>query len=150
MVASVGLGGVIERSNVMDLVPTSFGSPILTMVVLVLIMVFVGMIMDALGAVILVSVTVAQIANANGIDPIHFWMMVLVAFELGYLTPPVALNHLLARQVIGKAAYVEEEEASGFLQRYEHLLIPMAVMATALIIVAFVPFLWYEGNATIP
>ena len=37
-------------------------------------------------------------------------MMVLVAFELGYLTPPVAINHLLARQVIGPEASVEDDE----------------------------------------
>ncbi|MEI6357966.1 MAG: hypothetical protein WCP53_12835, partial [Verrucomicrobiota bacterium] len=34
-------------------------------------------------------------AKANGIAPVHFWMMALVGFELGYLTPPVALNLLL-------------------------------------------------------
>ena len=39
--------------------------------------------MDALGAVVLVSVTLAKVAADNGIDPVHFWMMVLVAFELG-------------------------------------------------------------------
>ena len=71
------------------------------MTALVGLMVLVGMTMDALGAVVLVSVTLAKVAYDNGIDPVHFWMMVLVAFELGYLTPPVALNHLLARQVIG-------------------------------------------------
>ena len=32
---------------------------------------------------------------------IHFWMVVLVTFELGYLTPPGNLNHLLTRQVVG-------------------------------------------------
>ena len=40
-------------------------------------------------------------------------MMVLVAFELGYLTPPVAINHLLARQVIGDAARVEDIPVEG-------------------------------------
>ena len=70
-------------------------------------------------------------------------MMVLVAFELGYLTPPVAINHLLARQVIGEDSWVEKDETTGFLRRYEHIILPMAVMTTALILVAFVPFAWY-------
>ena len=70
--------------------------------------------------------------------------MVLVAFELGYLTPPVALNHLLARQVIGEDANLENDMVEGFWARNEHLWLPMLVMGTALLIVAFVPFMWYE------
>ena len=107
-------------------------------------MVLVGMTMDALGAVILVSFTVAKIAYDNGIDPIHFWMMVLVAFELGYLTPPVSLNHLLARQVIGPESHVENDPVEGgFYAQYEHIIMPMVVMGTALILVAYVPLAFY-------
>ena len=144
MVGSVGLGGVVERAELMALVPESLGSTGVTMALLVVAMVLVGMTMDALGAVVLVSATIAQVAYQNGIHPAHFWMMVLVAFELGYLTPPVALNHLLARQVIGEDARVEDLPVQGgLLARYEHILLPMAVMGTALVIVAFVPLLFY-------
>jgi len=144
MAGSVGLGGVVERSEVMALVPASFGSVWITMTVLVVIMVVVGMTMDALGAVVLVSVTVATVAYDNGIDPAHFWMVVLVGFELGYLTPPVSLNHLLARQVIGPAAAVEvTDPRTGFWERYEHLLVPMIIMGTALVIVAYGPLFFY-------
>ena len=143
MFASVGLGGVVERAELMQLLPSSFGSVYLTMAFLVVVMVLVGMTMDALGAVVLVSVSVAGVAYNNGIDPVHFWMMVLVAFELGYLTPPVALNHLLARQVIGEEAHVENEPGLSFYARYEHLIVPMAIMGTALILVAFVPLAFY-------
>ena len=144
MVGSVGLGGVVERAEVMALVPESLGSTFTTMCILVVIMVLVGMTMDALGAVVLVSATVATIATDNNINPVHFWMMVLVAFELGYLTPPVAINHLLARQVIGGAARVENNPAEGgVFRQYENLLIPMAVMGTALLLVAFVPLFFY-------
>ena len=97
--------------------------------------------MDALGAVVLVSVTVAGVATKAGIDPLHFWMMVLVAFELGYLTPPVALNHLLAKAVIGERATLSRDDGLSFSAHYQHILLPIAVMGTALLIVAFGPFL---------
>ena len=103
MTASVGLGGIVERSELMANVP-DLGGTFTTMTVLVVILILVGMTMDALGAVVLVSVTIASVAYSAGIDPVHFWMVVLVAFELGYLTPPVALNHLLARKVIGRGS----------------------------------------------
>lgn len=140
MAGSVGVGGVVERSELLALLPSDLGSPFTAMAFLVVVMVLVGMTMDALGAVILVSVSLAHVAEANGIDPVHFWMMVLVAFELGYLTPPVALNHLLARQVIGEAAELDDEPASG-LARHAHVWVPMAIMGTALVVVAFGPLL---------
>ena len=93
----------------MSFFPEDLGGPVGAMTALVGLMVIIGMTMDALGAVVLVSVTLAKVAYDNGIDPTHFWMMVLVAFELGYLTPPVALNHLLAKQVIGAEAHLEDE-----------------------------------------
>ena len=142
MGASVALGGVVERAEIMSFFPQDLGGPVGAMTALVGLMVLVGMTMDALGAVVLVSVTLAKVAYDNGIDPVHFWMMVLVAFELGYLTPPVALNHLLARQVIGPEANLEDEELD-FWSDNEHLWLPMLVMGVALVLVAYVPFLWY-------
>jgi hypothetical protein len=63
-------------------------------------------------------------------------MVVLVAFELGYLTPPVALNHLMARQVIGEerlaAARAEVAAATSWWRRFEHYLLPISALAAAL------------------
>jgi TRAP-type C4-dicarboxylate transport system permease large subunit len=143
MAGSVGFGGIVERSGFMEIVPHDYGSPQATMALLVLVMVAVGMAMDALGAVILVSGTVAPIAYANGIDPVHFWMMALVGFELGYLHPPVGLNILLARQVAGPDAQLENFPEPTFFKRYEHFIVPCLVVGAALFLVAFVPFLWY-------
>ncbi|MEZ4236843.1 MAG: TRAP transporter large permease subunit [Myxococcota bacterium] len=146
MCASVGLGGVVERADVMSLVPQSFGSIWLAMTVIVVVMVLVGMTMDPLGAVILVSVSISKVAEHNGIAPAHFWMVVLVGFELGYLTPPVALNQLLARAVIGREAEVEAvDPQEGFFERYSHIVVPCGVMATALLIVAYIPLFFYGG-----
>ncbi len=137
---SVSIGGVIERSHLMDLVPGSFESVWLAMGLLVLILVVIGMVMDPYGAVILVSATIASIAYDSGIHPVHFWMVTLVAFELGYLSPPVALNHLLTRQVVGeKEVALASQEGHNFWYRYEKFLLPLTVMGIALIIVAFLP-----------
>lgn len=137
---SVSIGGVIERSGVMEAFPQSFASPWMAMILLVIILVILGMIMDAFGAIILVSATIATIAYDSGIHPIHFWMVVLVAFELGYLSPPVALNHLLTRQVVGEEEMrLSKLDQGTFYQRHERILMPLLVMGTALLIVAFAP-----------
>ena len=61
MAGSVGLGGVVESAELMSLVPQDLGSPVMAMAILVVAMVLVGMTMDALGAVVLVSVTIARL-----------------------------------------------------------------------------------------
>ena len=81
------------------------------------ILVIVGMTMDPYGAVILVSASFATIAYRNGIHPAHFWMVVLVAFELGYLTPTADGNRQLI--VLGPKKRVETfaVDAEGELAR---------------------------------
>jgi TRAP-type C4-dicarboxylate transport system permease large subunit len=144
MATSVAFGGVIERTEIIDQAPQHFGSIWTTMAFLVLAKVIVGLMTDVLGGVVLVSMTLAPIAYRNGIHPVHFWMMVMCAFELAYLVPPVALNQLLARQVIGKESHVEDMPIQGnFFDRHEHILLPIAVMGTALLIVAFGPLFFY-------
>ena len=115
------------------------------MLALVILLVILGMIMDPFGAIILVSGTVAQAAYQQGIDPLHFWMIVLVAFELGYLSPPVALNHLLTRQIVGEEEIekaIEESRGGSFWVRYERYVLPLTVMSISLIIVAFGPLVY--------
>ncbi len=146
MVLSIVFGGVAGRSGVMELFPENLGSVWLAMALLVVMLVIIGMIMDPYGAIILVSATIAPVAYANGINPIHFWMCVLVAFELGYLTPPVALNQLLTRQVVGdreiQLAKAEVADDPSFWRRHEALLLPLSVMATALLLTAFAPLIY--------
>ena len=141
---SVSIGGVIERSHLMGAFPQAFDSAWAAMLLMVVILVILGMIMDAFGAVILVTATVAGIAYSSGIDPIHFWMVTLVAFELGYLSPPVALNHLLTRQVVGEQEVLAAQNEQGsFYQRHERIIMPLITMGISLILVAFVPLLFY-------
>jgi len=141
---SICLGGILERSDIVHaLFPEDLTSPWIAMLVIVVMLTVIGMVMDPFGAVILVSATIAQPAIALGIEPLHFWIVCLVAFELGYLSPPVALNHLLTRQVVGETEVLAAERTGSFWHRYERLLLPLAVMGPTLLFVAFVPMLFY-------
>lgn len=145
---SICLGGIIERAEIMEAFPADVGGPMVTMALLLGILVVIGMVMDPYGAVILVSASIASVAYESGIHPVHFWMVVLLAFELGYLTPPVALNHLLARQVVSEIEppEAEAEEAAAlagasFFRRHERIVVPILVVGISLVLVAFVPLM---------
>ncbi|HRH17669.1 MAG TPA: TRAP transporter large permease subunit [Aquabacterium sp.] len=144
---SQALGGVIERSDLMQWAPSHFDTPYAAMAFLAGLLVLLGMFMEPLGAIFLVSSSLAPLAMANGIDPVHFWMLVLVAFELGYLLPPVALNQLLARQVVGhdRIDRADAEVASlSFYRRHERWILPCGVMAVSLLLVGFVPLVVHD------
>lgn len=143
MACSFTIGGVLERTGGTISFPEGFDSTFLAMLSIVGFLVFIGMIMDPFGALILVSGIVAPVAYQQGIEPIHFWMTALVAFELGYLTPPVSLNHLLTKQVVGsEEVELALKEGNTFYYRNERILLPLLVMGTTLLIVAFVPLYW--------
>jgi TRAP-type C4-dicarboxylate transport system permease large subunit len=144
MGASVCLGGIVERSDVMSLLGQNLGSPVAAMALLVAVMVLIGMSMDPYGAVILVSVTLAPVAYKNGIEPVHFWGMVLVAFELGYLTPAIGLNKLLSRRIVEEVEpeVLASQQGQSFFARNEAVLVNCSIMTVMLLCVAFLPFLW--------
>ncbi len=147
------VGGVVERTDVMSLAPQVFPNVWLAMGFLIVAKVLLGMVMEPLGAILLVSSTLAPMAYANGIEPLHFWMMVLVAFELGYLLPPVAINQLLTRQVVGEAEIDRADaEVAGqsFYRRHERWILPCLVMSLSLGIVGFGPLLVQHVDALHP
>ncbi|NHB58000.1 TRAP transporter large permease subunit [Acinetobacter shaoyimingii] len=156
MALSASMGGLIERAEVVTMLPTHLGSILITLGFMAILLAIIGMCTDPFGAVILVAATIAPVAYENGVHPIHFWMIVLVAFEFGYVTPPVALNHLLTRLSVGdeEVAAADAEAKSkytSFYYRYERWLLPMMVLFTSLIIVTYAPYLlnlfdWYANK----
>ena len=129
----------------------AFESPLVCIAVLMVALVLIGMIMESMSGVVFVSATLAQLAYDSGVNPLHFWMVTLVAMELGFLTPPIALNQLYTRQVVGELeAELASAEEGSFWYRHERYLLPVAIMTLVLLVVTFGPFLtgyggWYGG-----
>ncbi len=156
MALSASVGGLIERSEIVTMVPTHLGSILITLGFMALLLALIGMTTDPFGAVILVAATIAPVAFTNGIHPIHFWMIVLVAFEFGYVSPPVALIHLLTRLSVGDAEVAAADaeakaKYTSFYYRYERWILPIVVLFSALVIVTYVPYLfnmfdWYKAK----
>jgi len=141
-------GEAFASNQIADL---SFTSQLFT---LLLIMILIGMILDPFGALILVSIFIAPFAYELSIHPIHFWMMALISFELGYVTPPVAMNHLLTRQQLpaltlesAKQESYKLSQGKALLARVylnnERVLLPIMVLGSTLLLVTFAPLAFY-------
>ena len=72
-------------------------------------------------------------------------MLTLVSFELGFLAPPVGLNHLLTRHAVGdKEVELGKQEAANksFWYRHERYLFPVVVMGISMLAVGYGPLIW--------
>ena len=91
----------------------------------------VGLLMDIGSAILILSPILQPLAQAQGIDPVHFGIMMTVNLEIGYLTPPMGLNIIVAMTAF--------RESFGFVCRS---VVPfIGLMVIALVIVSFWPAL---------
>ena len=65
-----------------------------------------GCLIDIGSAILILAPLLAPMASAMGMDPIHFAMIMLVNLEIGYLTPPMGLN-LIVASVAFKTSFAE-------------------------------------------
>ena len=63
--------------------------------VLILLLI-VGCLMDGGSAILILAPLLEPLAVAKGFDPIHFGIIMIANLEIGYLTPPVGLNLIVA------------------------------------------------------
>lgn len=95
-----------ELMSLMD-VPTLIGgflsdftdSRFLLMMVIALILIITGMFLESIAQIILLTPLMLPIAVSVGIDPIVFGILMVIACEVGFLTPPVGANLFVAARL---------------------------------------------------
>ncbi|WP_416898396.1 MAG: TRAP transporter large permease [Minwuia sp.] len=66
------------------------------LVILNIFLLIVGCLVDIGAAILILAPILMPIAQAYGIHPIHFGIIMVVNLEIGYITPPVGLNLIVA------------------------------------------------------
>ncbi|MFN9774736.1 MAG: TRAP transporter large permease subunit, partial [Burkholderiales bacterium] len=66
------------------------------MIAINLLLLVVGCLMDVGSAILILAPLLEPLAVAKGFDPIHFGIIMIANLEIGYLTPPVGLNLIVA------------------------------------------------------
>ncbi len=73
----------------------------LILLMIVVFLLFVGMFMETLSAIILLAPILLPVVSHFGVDPIHFGIIMILASEIGFLTPPVGDNLNVASAISG-------------------------------------------------
>jgi len=118
-------------AQVVELASGFVDNPIAFILVVNLILLAVGAFMTTNEAILILGPILMPVAQAYGFHPVHFGIIMIVNLEIGYLTPPVGLNLMVALVT--------------FKQKFSELVVSVlpyiALMVVALFIVTFVPWL---------
>ncbi len=100
LAVAVGLTNYMVNAQVPDALiawtTEHIESPLMFLLVLNVFLLFVGSVMDIFSAIVVVVPLISGVAEAYQIDPVHLGIIFVANLELGYLTPPLGLNLLLA------------------------------------------------------
>jgi len=99
------------------------------LVILNIFLLIVGCLVDIGAAILILAPILMPIAQAYGIHPIHFGIIMVVNLEIGYITPPIGLNLIVAM-----TAFKED-----FLLICKSVLPFIGLMLFVLILVTWIP-----------
>jgi C4-dicarboxylate transporter, DctM subunit len=136
-----GLGAILpllaiasSLNNILDLegipkqmvvaLTSTFGSGWVMMLGINILLLIVGCLMDTFSAILLFTPLLLPLAVASGWDAIHFGIIMIVNLEIGYLTPPVGLNIIIA-SIAFRATFGEMIKA----------VVPFVLLMTAALVV---------------
>ena len=89
----------------------------------------IGCIIDIGSAILILAPMLGPIASSPGIDPVHFGILMVMNLEIGYLTPPLGLNLIVAMGVFKEKFWTVCKATVPFL----------LIMLTGLMMVSFIP-----------
>ena len=98
--AAVSFGRVLALMNVPQMVSSwitsTFSEKWEILLVVNIFLLFVGMVMDAAPAILILTPILAPVMSAIDVNLIHFGIMMVVNLAVGFVTPPVGINLFVA------------------------------------------------------
>ncbi|MFV0491394.1 MAG: TRAP transporter large permease [Pseudorhodobacter sp.] len=142
-----GTGAALGRVLTLMQVPAAIGDFVggaiderLILLLLVnVILLGVGMVMETLSAIIVLTPILLPVLAPYGVDPVHFGMIMVVNLAIGFATPPVGVNIYVASGITKLSV----------IQICRGLVVPIALLLLGLIIITYWPglTLWLPSLA---
>lgn len=133
----VGTANAFGRLLTIEQIPGQIATALLSistneiviMLLITVLLLVVGMFMDTLAAIIILTPILLPVAVQIGYDPVHFGIIMVVNLAIGFFTPPVGVNLFVASGISG----VSIESLSRAVMPF------LIAMLLTLIIIIFVP-----------
>ena len=76
-------------------------SPVVIWAMVILFLLFLGMFMETLAIIMLVTPVLLPVMKSVGVDPIHFGVVLVCCCAIGFSTPPLGENLFVASGISG-------------------------------------------------
>lgn len=133
VVFAAAFGRLITFEQIPDAVATALigvsDNPIVILLLINLLLLLIGMFMETISAIIILTPILLPVVKALGVDPIVFGVILTVNLAIGFCTPPLGVNIFVASQV-----------SNVSIEKISKALLPfLAVMFVLLMVVTFIP-----------
>lgn len=106
----IGLSMAFAAYLSMDQIPVKMGallmsissSPVVTLLIINILLLIIGCFVDNIPAVIILTPILLPIVVQQGIDPVHFGVIMTVNLAIGFITPPYGINLFVASAISGE------------------------------------------------
>lgn len=88
-------------ASIADFITNLSTNPFVILLVINLLLLIVGMFIDTISALVVLTPILLPIVTAVGVDPIHFGVILVANLAIGFITPPLGVNLFVASSVSG-------------------------------------------------
>ncbi|CAM3397129.1 hypothetical protein GCM10009865_19340 [Aeromicrobium ponti] len=118
-------------ASIADFITNLSTNPFVILLVINLLLLIVGMFIDTISALVVLTPILLPIVTAVGVDPIHFGVILVANLAIGFITPPLGVNLFVASSVSG----VKIEKISMAILPF------LLSMIISLLVITYVPAL---------
>src|SRR5699024_3854145 len=94
------LGQIVTRLKIPVIISDGIMSisenPVIILLIVNVVLLIAGMFVDTLSAILILAPILLPIVTTVGVDPVHFGIIMVVNLAIGFVTPPVGMNLLVA------------------------------------------------------
>lgn len=87
--------------QVAGIITSNVQSKVLLLLSINVFLLFLGMIMDTIPAILIVAPILTPVVQKYGMDPVHFGIMMSTNLAIGFVTPPIGTNLFVAQSLTG-------------------------------------------------
>lgn len=132
-----GTGAAIGRTLNLLGVPQMLGTllggavsdQLMMLLVVNMILLVVGMVMETIAAIIVLTPILLPLVTQYNVDPVHFGVIMTVNLAIGFVTPPVGANLYIASGLTGLSV----------VRICQGILVPLVFLLIGLLIITYVP-----------
>ena len=114
-------------------------NPIIILLLINLLLLVIGMFMETISSIIIMTPILLPVATALGVDPIAFGVILTVNLAIGFCTPPLGVNLFVASGISGVSI---ERLSKAILPFFAGMLVLLMLITYVPAISLALPYLW--------